>query len=186
MGKEKGIKFDQQKRLWNLLPWDEVYDVVRWYKKETRFSTDTLLESIIGYCNNDKTVDFPLEDRIDSLSYIIYCCLELMKMDSMKEGDIIPATFPVCNDQSWSLLPWKQLEGVVRVLEFGAQKYSIDNWKYVEPKTRYTDALLRHTIAYIRGEKNDPETGISHLAHAICCAFFTLWRDKQIFIISEE
>lgn len=75
----------------------------------------------------------------------------------------------------WSLLPWDGLEPVVRVLEFGAEKYARDNWRKVPNSTaRYRKALLRHVIAWCAGQENDPETGESHLAHAVCCGIFLL------------
>lgn len=51
------------------------------------------------------------------------------------------------------------------VLTFGAQKYPANSWKQVE-STRYRAAALRHLFAYLSGEKNDPESGLEHLAHA--------------------
>lgn len=78
----------------------------------------------------------------------------------------------------WTLLPFKELEEVVQVLEFGAKKYSRDNWKTVEVD-RYKKALMRHTIAYTSGEITDPESGKSHLAHVICNALFILWNEKN-------
>lgn len=65
---------------------------------------------------------------------------------------------------------------MVRVLEFGAKKYAVDNWKKVpDAENRYREALLRHVVAYASGEEVDPETGESHLAHAACCVLFLLW-----------
>lgn len=79
----------------------------------------------------------------------------------------------------WSLLPFKALAEVVDVLTYGARKYAPDNWKKVpDARTRYVDAALRHFTAYINGEKNDSETKMSHLAHAICCLLFLLAFDK--------
>jgi len=66
------------------------------------------------------------------------------------------------------------------ILTFGAQKYSIDNWKLCTDKQRYKDALLRHTYAYLSGEILDPESGIEHTA---CMAFNTMalqWFDNNL------
>lgn len=79
----------------------------------------------------------------------------------------------------WSLLPFGVLRAVVKVLMYGAKKYAPNNWKYVKPKERYFDACQRHLVAWQDGEKNDPETGLSHLAHAICCLIFLLWHDQN-------
>lgn len=76
----------------------------------------------------------------------------------------------------WSLLPYEALEEVVKVLEYGKHKYAAHNWssnggfKY----TRVFNALMRHTLAFMRGEDKDPETGLSHIAHAACNILFLL------------
>lgn len=75
----------------------------------------------------------------------------------------------------WSLIPWRGLARVVDVLEFGARKYAPGNWRKVnDAQARYTDALLRHVVAYAGGEIDDPESGLHHLAHAGCCVLFLL------------
>ena len=64
---------------------------------------------------------------------------------------------------------------MVKVLTYGAQKYSADNWKHVEGmRERYFDASQRHVWAYKRGEIHDVESGYQHLAHAICNLMFLL------------
>lgn len=78
----------------------------------------------------------------------------------------------------WSLLPWETLEEVVQVMQYGAEKYGVDNWKHVDPPMRYWDAALRHMIAFQEGEKLD-ESGLHHLAHAITSLLFLLWRDNE-------
>ena len=67
---------------------------------------------------------------------------------------------------------------VADVLTYGAEKYPCpplhDNWRNVEEgRTRYVDAMYRHLHAYlVEGEENDPETGLSHLAHVISNCHF--------------
>lgn len=79
---------------------------------------------------------------------------------------------------SYTLLPFKAITEVVKVLEFGKQKYAKDNWQKVpNGKERYIDAALRHIISYIGGETTDPESGLHHLAHATCCLLFAIWFD---------
>jgi len=80
----------------------------------------------------------------------------------------------------WSLLPFKALQEVVEVLTFGAKKYASDNWKIVpNAQERYIDAAYRHLADWNSGEKKDPETNKSHLAHAICCLLFLLWFEQK-------
>jgi len=74
----------------------------------------------------------------------------------------------------WTLLPFAPLSEVVRVLEHGANKYSEDNWKNIDP-SRYHNAAYRHLILYTEGEDDDSDSGYSHLAHAVCCILFMMW-----------
>lgn len=78
-----------------------------------------------------------------------------------------------------TLLPPRALLSVVRVLTKGAEKYDRDNWQIVPgARTRYLAAALRHTLAYLGGEKIDPELGENHLACAACSLLFLLGFDE--------
>ena len=73
----------------------------------------------------------------------------------------------------YSLLSFHALEELVKVLTFGAKKYSRDNWKAVPDfHHRYMAAALRHITAHARGEERDPETGCMHLSHAVATLMF--------------
>jgi hypothetical protein len=65
-------------------------------------------------------------------------------------------------------------EQVNAVLTFGAKKYAAHNWRGGFAWSRPFNACMRHMWAWWRGEDNDPETGLSHLAHAMCCLMFLL------------
>jgi hypothetical protein len=80
----------------------------------------------------------------------------------------------------YGLLPPLALRETVKVLTFGAEKYEPDNWKRVpDSHRRYFDAAQRHLWAYKEGEVNDPESGVNHLAHALCCIMFMLDLDEE-------
>ena len=67
------------------------------------------------------------------------------------------------------------LAAVVEVAEYGARKYAPDNWLLVpDGLQRYSDALLRHALAALRGEVLDPESGLRHTAHMAWCALVVL------------
>lgn len=72
------------------------------------------------------------------------------------------------------LLPMKALLSVGEILDFGAKKYSSWNWAKGMMYSRLIGAALRHIFAFASGEDNDPETGKSHIAHALCCLLFLM------------
>jgi hypothetical protein len=72
------------------------------------------------------------------------------------------------------LLPFAALEETSKVLAFGVEKYGEHNWRNGFKWSRLLGAMLRHIFAFLRGEDNDPETGLSHMAHAACCVLFLL------------
>ena len=68
-----------------------------------------------------------------------------------------------------ALLPISGLFEAAKVMGFGATKYGKYNWAGGIEYTRLTSAAMRHILYFLGGEDLDPETGISHIAHAICC-----------------
>jgi len=66
------------------------------------------------------------------------------------------------------------VEQLSHVLAFGAQKYAAHNWRMGISKGRLIAAALRHLFAYLGGQDKDDETGLSHVAHAMCCCMFLL------------
>jgi len=84
----------------------------------------------------------------------------------------------------WSLLPFEIIEEIVKVMEFGADTYGIDNWKQLKNfNDRFFSACIRHLVKWKQGNKIDDETNLSHLAHAATCIIFLLWKQSQV---SEE
>lgn len=56
---------------------------------------------------------------------------------------------------------------ISKVSTFGARKYERGGWKYVSnAHERYTDAMHRHFLAEMAGQKIDEESGLLHAAHA--------------------
>jgi len=68
-----------------------------------------------------------------------------------------------------SLVPNLALEEVAKVMTYGAKKYASYNWMSGFDWTRLSDAAMRHINAFNAGKDIDPESGLSHLAHAACC-----------------
>lgn len=74
----------------------------------------------------------------------------------------------------WDLIPWDALTEVVKVLGHGAQKYADRNWERGINYSRVFAAMQRHAVAWFRGQSDDAESRLSHMAHAACCALFLL------------
>ena len=66
------------------------------------------------------------------------------------------------------------IEQLAQVLTFGASKYASHNWRKGISKSRLLAAAFRHLFAYLRSEDKDHESGLSHVAHAMCCCMFLL------------
>lgn len=87
----------------------------------------------------------------------------------------------------WDLMPWAQLEEVVRVLmgdgpdKGGAAQYGRWNWQKgagdPDFQLRTRNSLTRHVVAYLKGECKDPVTGLHPLAHAVCNCLFLMYYD---------
>ncbi len=82
--------------------------------------------------------------------------------------------FDDADKRVWAFLPIDATEEVLRVLEYGAAKYSKANWTKGMDWSRPWNAAMRHQQAWLRGEDRDPESGINHLAHAIASLMFAL------------
>jgi hypothetical protein len=60
----------------------------------------------------------------------------------------------------------RALNLVIRVIDYGANKYTRSGWLRVpDAEKRYKDALYRHLLA-MESEENDQESKLPHLAHA--------------------
>lgn len=81
----------------------------------------------------------------------------------------------------FDLIPPCFIREVAEVFTFGAKKYAPENWKGFTPEQQeeIKASLLRHIYAYLEGEELDPESGLSHLAHAGCnLAFLSYFKNN--------
>lgn len=80
------------------------------------------------------------------------------------------------------------IEGIGKIITFGAKKYEANNWKKASSEEnieRIKGSLLRHTMSYLKGERLDPESGESHLYHIGCNLMFLDYFDRQKLINGE-
>lgn len=78
----------------------------------------------------------------------------------------------------YDLIPVEVEEEMAKVITYGAKKYDDNNWQLVG-SDRYLSALRRHLAAWRKGEKNDSESGLNHLSHALVNVAFLLWKEMN-------
>lgn len=94
--------------------------------------------------------------------------------DGMIKSSITAGTKHDSDKVRLELLSPIALTEVGKVMTFGAKKYDAHNWRKGISSSRLLGAMLRHVLAYLGGQDKDPETGLSHIAHAMCCGMFLL------------
>lgn len=77
------------------------------------------------------------------------------------------------------LIPTIGILELGKVLSYGAEKYDSNNWMKGIEHSRLFAACLRHMYAYKLGQETDPESGLSHLSHAMCNIMFLIWMSKN-------
>lgn len=150
---QHGIKHDAGKPTITLLPWREFEKVHHSY--------------------NEATV---LEGVEWSMSYQL---TRAMHVDDADQWGLLGAAIVERDDRNLLAHAFD----VEAVLQHGAKKYAPDNWKLVlaEPGgvERYKQACLRHIKAMYDGERTDPDSGLPHAAHALCCVLFILYAKAE-------
>jgi Domain of unknown function (DUF5664) len=73
-------------------------------------------------------------------------------------------------------IPWEAVEMIGQVMMGGSQKHGEGVWKVCN-KDLHIQSLLRHVVAYMCGERRDPESGLPTMAHVACRAMMLAWRD---------
>lgn len=80
----------------------------------------------------------------------------------------------------YDLIPPEVMDSLARVLKFGAEKYADRNWEKGMDWMRIYRAAQGHLLDWQRGEV-DPDTGFSHLDHAVCnLAFLVTYESRKI------
>lgn len=60
------------------------------------------------------------------------------------------------------------VEDCTRVFDYGRKKYAAWNWAKGMSWSVPMACAVRHCLAILRGEKNDPESGLPHRGHLAC------------------
>lgn len=107
------------------------------------------------------------------------------EIESKKKEEVAKTGIKFDQDKPrMSLLPSGPLMEVAEVMTMGAKKYSPHNYRKGMNHSRLLDAAMRHMAQFNKGEKQDEESGKSHLAHAIASLLMLLelqstWKGKD-------
>lgn len=119
------------------------------------------------------------------MTYCEKCCKSFLSINELRchilSGSCFKAVEGIKADTGkapMDLLSPAALLEVAKVLEFGKNKYAAWNWSKGLAYTRILSAILRHIFSYMMGEDKDPESGLSHIAHAMCNCMFLLHFEK--------
>lgn len=77
------------------------------------------------------------------------------------------------------LVPYDAVRGVADILTIGSIKYSARNWELGIAYGRVFGAVQRHLTSWWQGENLDPESGKSHIDHALTELMFLSAYEKR-------
>jgi hypothetical protein len=75
----------------------------------------------------------------------------------------------------WDLLDYHSIEELLRVLEFGAEKYAPNNWKKGLHREELLESAMRHLVLMFQGKEVDSDSARPHAAHVMCNMMFYLY-----------
>jgi hypothetical protein len=85
-------------------------------------------------------------------------------------------TRPSALEEAWESFPYNARADVVKVLEFGSEKYAAWNWAKGQRWGCTLASLLRHVKCLLEeGEILDKDSGLPHWGHIGCNIMFLLW-----------
>jgi Domain of unknown function (DUF5664) len=128
------------------------------------------------------TAAYPPDDGYPTTKQIKAMADEIVIRSGKNLSDITKAAGTALkfdqNKLPLNLLSTEAMNQTAAVLAFGAQKYAEHNWRKGFAWSRPLAAAMRHLTAFNDGEDKDPESGLSHLAHCLCCIMFLLEFEK--------
>lgn len=77
-----------------------------------------------------------------------------------------------------SLIPAVAEEAVARAMMYGEKKYGRYNYCKGHEASQLIAAAKRHLSNWMEGEENDPESGVSHLGHAMANCLMILHQQQ--------
>lgn len=143
------------------------------------YKVGDMVTALVDFCNVEKGKGYEITGVWESGVYLNdYVCMSFDEIVVRNEaGDTHTTSFKKFDDGKPELkyildTPLSTAE-VSKVRKFGDDKYGRLNWYECDNPERYMSALLRHVFANGDQElKKDSESGLDHLAHALCSLQF--------------
>lgn len=79
----------------------------------------------------------------------------------------------------WNLVDFQSTAEMLKVLEFGANKYAPDNWKKGLHREETLESIQRHLIELFNNKEFDDESKLHHMGHIMCNAMFYLYHHRN-------
>lgn len=93
------------------------------------------------------------------------------------------------------LVPPQAMKALAEVYTHGAIKYADNNWMRGMDYSRPYGAMMRHMLSWYEGQDIDPDSGLSHLYHAMWCVATLIYFsqdpkyhqfDNRVFRVGEQ
>lgn len=78
-----------------------------------------------------------------------------------------------------TMIPSEAIEEMAHAFNYGAKKYTRNNFKSGIEYTRLLDAAFRHMLAFNNNEDTDPESSRSHISHALASLAMLMYMIKN-------
>lgn len=161
------LRYDNGKVRFSLLPhdvigliMDKVVEVNKPSDPIDKIILNNNHDNIVNYLSENLIYFWQKDNNIDDDDIILNLTYDFMIYIANKRGISIYNIF---------------LE-VAAVLEFGATKYDVDNWKKGFAFSRIYNSLMRHLLVdFISIDSVDSESGLKTYAHILCNLFFLIW-----------
>ena len=161
VNQKEADRYNDGKPQFSLISFSMFKDVYLYLKHIQHDNTEekcliSLLDTLTKICESEDEVVYKvLLPKLQALSYYL---------------SLIYKRIPLFDTK---LLDLRAFEDMAKVLEYGTEKYSRDNWKKgYDNKFSTADSLYRHARQLIIGETHDEESGLHHIGHIMCNVMF--------------
>ncbi len=97
-------------------------------------------------------------------------------MSNNRKGGIVPKIDILARPKAtrhnegklkWSLIDYKSMEPLIRIMEKGVEEYGLDNWKIGLDLVEIQESAQRHLAAMMNGELKDSKSLELHAGHVM-------------------